>query len=168
MITLRRGNDLSISWKITRGGQPEDFNGKRLSLYMTSFLGRTPVMDFEVSGNEIRWLWLGKEQAHSGIYEFTLVENEGGDDMYTVDALRALRLVDRNPTCCGCDGDGGDDNIDVTSVLLEGDLKVPSLAGFIRSDSISMLTPLTMEEYMALPEKRPDTMYVIVRKDAAK
>ena len=92
-VRIRIGNDIPIRWTVTRCGEPEDFTGRTLKLLMRTAYSETEVTDFAVDGNVISWTFRGSEQTTTGGYTFTLIENAGRDDMNTVDACDALKLV---------------------------------------------------------------------------
>lgn len=115
MVRIRIGNDIPIRWAVTRCGVPEDFTGKSLKLYMRTAYSETEVTDFAVNGNVISWTYPGAAQKATGTYTFTLVENEGLDDMATVDACDALKLV-----ACTCSAECAE-SVEVTS-----DIDVPA------------------------------------------
>ena len=92
-VRIRIGNDIPIRWTVTRCGEPEDFTGRTLKLLMRTAYSETEVTDFAVDGNVISWTFRGSEQKTTGGYTFTLIENAGRDDMNTVDACDALKLV---------------------------------------------------------------------------
>ena len=115
MVRIRIGNDIPIRWAVTRCGVPEDFAGKSLKLYMRTAYSETEVTDFAVNGNVISWTFPGAQQKATGTYTFTLVENEGLDDMATVDACDALKLV-----ACTCSAECAE-SVEVTS-----DIDVPA------------------------------------------
>lgn len=115
MVKIRIGNDIPIRWAVTRCGVPEDFAGKSLKLYMRTAYSETEVTDFAVNGNVISWTFPGAQQKATGTYTFTLIENEGLDDMATVDACDALKLV-----ACTCSAECAE-SVEVTS-----DIDVPA------------------------------------------
>ena len=115
MIRIRIGNDIPIRWAVTRCGVPEDFAGKSLKLYMRTAYSETEVTDFAVHGNVLSWTFPGAAQKATGTYTFTLVENEGLDDMATVDACDALKLV-----ACTCSAECAE------SVEVASDIDVPA------------------------------------------
>ena len=92
-VRIRIGNDIPIRWTVTRCGEPEDFTGRTLKILMRTAYSETEVSDFAVDGNVISWTFRGSEQKTTGGYTFTLIENAGLDDMNTVDACDALKLV---------------------------------------------------------------------------
>lgn len=105
MYKVRYGNDIPISWSITRNDEPEDFSRVRsLRLCMIGTREVREVTDYIIDGNVLRWVFYGKDQKGPCTYRFTLIENEGERNMYTIDACDALRLT---PTTCAaddCDG----------------------------------------------------------------
>lgn len=115
MVRIRIGNDIPIRWAVTRCGVPEDFAGKSLKLYMRTAYSETEVTDFAVNGNVLSWTFPGAEQKATGTYTFTLVENEGLDDMATIDACDALKLV-----ACTCSAECAE------SVEVASDIDVPA------------------------------------------
>lgn len=115
MVRIRIGNDIPIRWAVTRCGVPEDFAGKSLKLYMRTAYSETEVTDFAVNGNVLSWTFPGAAQKATGTYTFTLVENEGLDDMATVDACDALKLV-----ACTCSAECAE------SVEVASDIDVPA------------------------------------------
>lgn len=115
MVRIRIGNDIPIRWAVTRCGVPEDFAGKSLKLYMRTAYSETEVTDFSVSGNVLSWTFPGAAQKATGTYTFTLVENEGLDDMATIDACDALKLV-----ACTCSAECAE------SVEVASDIDVPA------------------------------------------
>lgn len=100
MYRLRVGNDISIQWRIFRNGEPEDFTGKELRLLMRGTWQTIEVTDYTVEGNVLSWEYKGKDQRGPSTYTFTFIENEGKDDMFTVDKCDVLRLVS-----CSCQAD---------------------------------------------------------------
>lgn len=111
---IRIGNDITIRWTVTRCGEPEDFTGRTLRLLMRTAYSETEVADFSVDGNVISWTFRGPDQKSTGTYTFTLVENAGRDDMNTVDACDALKLVE-----CSC-AESCEKAVDVASDIAVG------------------------------------------------
>ena len=99
MEKIRKGNDISILWEIMRGTEevPYDLTGKDLTLYIKSMYKTEKVTDFTTDGNVLKWTFAGKNQGNTGVYSLVLVENEGKDNMHTVDACDAFELVN-----CSC------------------------------------------------------------------
>lgn len=122
MENIRIGNDINIEWTILRDGKPESLEGKSLSILMTSGYRKISVEDFHTRDNVIAFTFPGKDQEYNGIYTLTLIENLGKEQMYTVDACEAFRLV---PRSCAVGGNAGCRNIKVNTVRLTGDIKVP-------------------------------------------
>lgn len=92
MITVRRGNDLPVEWRIFRNGNPEDLSGKHISLYLASPFDRKEVVGYSIDGNVIRFVYPGIYQKFDGQYSLILIENEGLDAMYTVTRNGAFAL----------------------------------------------------------------------------
>lgn len=105
MKTIRLGNDVQINWYITRFGQPEDFNGKAITVQLIDKLGEPQVFDYEIVDNRITGIFYGKDQTTNGVYRLLLTENEGEDDMVTLDYIDAFTLSNKlkNQTSNGSD-----------------------------------------------------------------
>lgn len=122
MKKIRIGNDIKIIWSIkTKDGQDYILDGKNLTVKAFRILGAvsTPI-SFETFGNTLTCWFYGKDQTKLGVYGLVLVENEGREDMHTVDSCDAFQLVARS-----CDVDGaecGCGNVKVESVELTSTL----------------------------------------------
>lgn len=108
MKKIRIGNDILIKWTINRDGQPEDFSGKTIKLLMRSMSDEVEITDYKIEGNVISWTFFGKDQTKATAYTFTLIENEGQEGMFTIDACRVLQLVE-----CSDQADDDDSDMDV-------------------------------------------------------
>lgn len=119
MEKIRYGNDITFRWTVRREGAPEDFSKvKTLRLLMRGTSDTIEVKDYKIDGSTITWLFAGKNQRGPSTYSLTLIENEGLDNMFTVDKCKVLQLT--STSCCACD-DNGPFTIDV-----ESDICVPS------------------------------------------
>lgn len=114
-MNIRLGNDIPISWEITRKGIPEDLTGKKLTLMMHVALQTFVIKDFLVEGNTVKWIFSGKDQTVPGQYRFTLIVNDGEKNMFTVDACSALTLT--LSSCCESAG---------SEVSINSDIMLPS------------------------------------------
>lgn len=108
MKKIRIGNDIPIKWTINRDGQPEDFSGKTIKLLMRSMSDEVEITDYKIDGNVISWTFFGKDQTKATAYTFTLIENDGQEGMFTIDACRVLQLVE-----CSDLADDDDSDMDV-------------------------------------------------------
>lgn len=108
MKKIRIGNDIPIKWTINRDGQPEDFSGKTIKLLMRSMSEEVEITDYQIDGNVISWTFFGKDQTKATAYTFTLIENDGQEGMFTIDACRVLQLVE-----CSDLADDDDSNMNV-------------------------------------------------------
>ena len=125
MYKLRVGNDINIQWRILRDGTPEDFAGKELRLLMRGTSQTIEVTGYTIEGNVLKWTYLGKEQKGPSTFTFTLIENEGKEDMFTIDKCDVLRLVS-----CSCQADDDDGPFDVfvdTDIVLPAPGRTPVL-----------------------------------------
>lgn len=105
MKTIRLGNDVQINWYITRFGKPEDFTGKNLTVKLIDKLGNEQVFAYEIQGNRITGIFFGKDQSTNGVYRLLLVENDGEEDMVSLDYIDAFCLSNKmkNQTSNGSD-----------------------------------------------------------------
>lgn len=118
MYRLRVGNDINIQWRILRDGTPEDFAGKELRLLMRGTSQTIEVTGYTIEGNVLKWTYLGKDQKDPSTFTFTLIENEGKKDMFTIDKCDVLRLVS-----CSCQADDDDGPFDV---FVDTDIVLPA------------------------------------------
>ena len=118
MYKVRVGNDINVQWRIFRNDSPEDFSGKTLRLLMRGTSQTIEVRDYVLEGNVIKWEYKGKDQRGPSTFTFTLIENEGKDDMFTVDKCDVLRLVS-----CSCQADDDDGRFDM---FIDTDIVLPS------------------------------------------
>lgn len=118
MYKVRVGNDINIQWRIFRNDSPEDFAGKTLRLLMRGTSQTIEVRDYVLEGNVIKWEFKGKDQRGPSTFTFTLIENEGKDDMFTIDKCDVLRLVS-----CSCQADDDDGRFDM---FIDTDIVLPS------------------------------------------
>lgn len=121
---IRKGNDIGVSWAILADAEnqvPYDLTGRRLTMYLTNRYGTSQISGFKTEGHIVKWTYYGKDQKQLGPYTLTLVENEGNEDMRTVDFCKAFVLVARS-----CEATKGDENkvelvhLDLSSEMLVG------------------------------------------------
>jgi len=105
--TIRIGNDITVKWRIsilTPDGTYQDYtlDGRKLTLYLGNHAGKARMYDFSVDGNVLTWIFRGKDQKSTGRYYLTLVENEGQDNMHTVDSCEVFCLTaESRKASCG-------------------------------------------------------------------
>ena len=120
MKTIRIGNDLTVRWSIfikTEEGRSEyNLEGRDLTLKVQDYYRTQEVSEFSVSGNELIWMFRGREQRTVGTYNLALVENDGMNNMHTIDVAKAFELVPQSAMVSG--GDVSDIAID--TVYLDG------------------------------------------------
>lgn len=91
---VRIGKDFTIRWALlTSEGEPYAINADAAILRIYSPYGAKDAIGFIVSGNIIEWVFKGKDQKHLGDYTIELVENNGMDEMVSVDSEDAFTLV---------------------------------------------------------------------------
>lgn len=123
MKKIRIGNDIPIKWTINRDGHPEDFSGKTIKLLMRSMSDEVEITDYKIEGNVISWTFFGKDQTKATAYTFTLIENEGQEGMFTIDACRVLQLVECSDLA---DDDDSDMNVEETTDGTSGEVTADS------------------------------------------
>lgn len=133
MKKIRIGNDIYIRWCLfTQDGIPYLLDGKNLKLFITNTLiGSNEITDFTTENNTVIWTFKGKNQETTGAYSLTLIENDGEDEMRTIDICKPFTLVSRsisnNGECC--------DHVDIETLELVSNFDF-SLSSNSGSDSV--------------------------------
>lgn len=110
------GNDLPVSWRISRIGKSIDLSGVDVSLKMSGTNGTTIIVsDYHINTDTISWIFYAKLQTTPATYSFTLTLNEGKEDMHTITECAVLRLV---PVACPADIRH--------AIILESDIMIPA------------------------------------------
>lgn len=125
MKAIRIGNDIVVRWYILKNGQPADLSStaRHISVILSCRGDERRINDYVIEGNCIVFTFYGRDQKKPGTYRLTFVENEGLENMHTVDSCDAFILVDTSQKVggqCGCD------NLQVESVNLTSMLSAPS------------------------------------------
>lgn len=121
MKYIRKGNDITLTWTITRNGAAEDFAGKEVAVVLLDAASRPCVFSYTIEDNVITGTFLGKDQEALGTYTLLLTENQGLAGMTTLDMVEAFSLVPHSYM-----EDGEDDsNINTETVELESETTVP-------------------------------------------
>ena len=121
MKRIRKGNDILVTWSIFDKGTklPYDLTDRDVTLYVRRRnSNEVKQTSFRIEENRVIWLFLGKEQVDVGIYSLKLVENDGKDDMRTVDVCDVFNLVSHS---CQCSSDD-DENVKTESIELSGEV----------------------------------------------
>lgn len=147
MKKIRIGNDIPIKWAINRDGQPEDFTGKTIKLLLRTMQDEVEITDYAIEGNVISWTFFGKDQTKATAYTFTLIENEGKEGMFTIDACRVLQLVE-----CSDQADDDDSNMNVEEstdgtsgeVTADSEIQIPAAS---ESTDIDLSDYVTKTEF---------------------
>ena len=92
MKLIRIGNDIHINWVITRFGEPEDFSDKTLSVALYDKYNNKQKFEYTIEGNKISGCFYGKDQTTNGVYRLFLVENEGEENMVSLDFIDCFCL----------------------------------------------------------------------------
>ena len=135
MRIIRLGNDIHINWIITRQGESEDFTGKEISVRLYDKYNTQQSFDYTINQNVIQGVFYGKDQKTNGVYRLCLVENEGMEEMITLDYIDCFCLSNKlkNETSNGTDPSNGiienvvvdcSSMINTTAVDLSGYAKV--------------------------------------------
>ena len=105
MRTIRKGNDISINWSVFRNEKEESFDYKTVNVYLCDKHGCTMPFEYTINGNVIQGVFYGKDQVALGTYSLVLVENEGLEDMVTLDYVDCFLLASKlkNTTTSGID-----------------------------------------------------------------
>ena len=107
MRTIRKGNDIAINWTVLRNDKEESFDGKTLNVYLCDKHGCKMPFTYSINNNIIQGIFYGKDQEILGTYSLVLVENEGLEDMVTLDYVDCFLLASKlkNTTTSGSDKD---------------------------------------------------------------
>lgn len=107
MRTIRKGNDISINWTVYRNEKEESFEGKTVNVYLCDKHGCKMPFTYTFNNNIIQGIFYGKDQEILGTYSLVLVENEGMEDMVTLDYVDCFLLASKlkNTTTSGSDKD---------------------------------------------------------------
>ena len=122
---IRQGNDIVIRWAVTRAGQKEDFTDKTVTVKLNAADGTCVPIEYEAADGLITVRYYGKDQAKTGLYSLTLIENDGERMMGTIDVPNVFRIVvpqcvpmkDEDSTAC-CD-------VDIDAVDIATELSTP-------------------------------------------
>ena len=118
MKNIRIGNDIRISWNITRDGLAYPLDGLDIKVYLGSPFGKTEIKDYTIKGNQILWTYYGKDQKYIGKHSLILVVNEDENGMMSTDKCNFVNLVQHT-----CNADGADDeNVTTENVDLASDI----------------------------------------------
>ena len=125
MKIIRKGNDVHISWTITRYNEPESFEGKDIKVFLIDKLENPQIFDYSIEDNIISGTFLGKNQSTNGTYRLLLVENYNQEDMITLDYIDCFCLSNKlkNQTSNGSDATS---NINTEVISVGSDINVGS------------------------------------------
>ena len=121
MKTIRKGNDIQISWTITRANEPEVFSGKEISVSLIDKFDQKQVFSYTIDNNVITGIFYGKDQNNNGVYRLLLTENAGSADMVTLDYIDCFCISNKlkNQTSIGTDSTS---NINTEIVEVSSDI----------------------------------------------
>lgn len=92
MVNIRINNDVPIRWHIKHNGEDAILQGKELELKVCNTFGCTAITNYIIDGSELSFVFSGSAQKYLGDYHLTL-KIKDGNNVYTVDACKAFRLV---------------------------------------------------------------------------
>lgn len=118
MKNIRIGNDIVVTWSISRDGAPFSLEGKDVTIYLKTPFKKEKVEDFSITGNRVKWTFFGKMQKSIGKYSLELVVNEDAEGMITTDVCNFVNLVS-----CSCKEGGEDEgNVQTESIALTSNI----------------------------------------------
>lgn len=160
MTKKRIGNDIQFTWRIYRkDGEtqtPETFEGKEVTVQLLSPLRRAvEIEDVTVAEGVVTFTFRGKCQAVLGEYVAVLYENRGGDDMVTLDVVRAVTLVPHSymEQVTDCKSETAGDVIEASSVELVSDISTGSSGGGSVDAYTKAETDALLENYVKHTEE---------------
>ena len=124
MKLIRIGNDIQITWAITRFSEPEDFTGKDLSVGLYDKFNNKQKFEYTIEDNVISGIFYGKDQRTNGVYRLFLTENEGKANMVSLDYIDCFCISNKlkNQTSNGEDSSNiNTEVIEVTSEISTDD-----------------------------------------------
>lgn len=105
MKYIRIGNNVEITWNITRYNLEENLSNKDVKVFLIDKNKHRQIFDYSIKGNQIKGIFYGKNQVCIGTYRLVLIENDGKDDMVTLDYIDVFVLSQKlkNSTSTGED-----------------------------------------------------------------
>lgn len=125
MRAIRIGNDIVVRWSIFRNGKPVDLedDSSQRRFYLTCKQETVPLENPLIKGNQITYIFQGRDQKYPGEYRLLYKENEGEVGMHTMDSVGAFVLVDSS---CKSGGEDSCQCLKSESVEMTSNLAVPS------------------------------------------
>lgn len=122
MKKIRIGNDIHFRWAIRRGVAPETWEDKTLHVRLYNSRHRPVKIDNLEFLDEglISFVFRGRDQIITGYYDVVLVENDGEDDMATVDVHQVICLVKHTEDIGGIDNS----NVETQYISLSSTIEV--------------------------------------------
>lgn len=118
MKKIRIEKDITVRWSgILTNGEPVSLEGRDLKLYLVNPLGSSKeVTDFNVTDNNIQFLFRASEQKNMGIYKLKIYENYSQQGQTVLDQCEGFCLV--SSTCQ--EGGMDDEGLDTETADLTG------------------------------------------------
>ena len=124
MKSIRIGNDITIIWKVYRLGEAEDLSGKQVDVKLLDKNGICQKITYSIEENVVTIVFEGRYQRVLGGYILYLSENEGRENMTTIDYVEAFKLVAFSIGQGGSDEHGVKTN--ASSLEITSDISAPS------------------------------------------
>lgn len=166
MRSIRIGNDITMRWVLTSGGEAYCLAGKDIGVELRDSYGRLCPVEWSVADNVVTATYRGRMQRSAGTYHLTLYENSGGDGMVSVDSCDAFRLVARTPCACGASSSsssGGCSGAEVEAVSLTFASEVEFAQGYMVDSALSLTSTNPVQNRVvtaALDGKQPTGDYL--------
>lgn len=160
MKRIRIEKDITVRWSgILTNGEPVSLEGRDLKLYIVNPLGSSKeVTDFNVTDNNIQFLFRAAEQKNMGVYRLKLYENYGKAGQTVLDQCEGFCLV---ATTCQ-EGGTATEGLDTETVDLQGGDLTLNPQDIIYSKELRIIKILSQSDYDELEHVDESTMYIIV------
>ena len=126
MKFIRIGNNVNVSWSITRYGESENLSEKNIQVFLIDKFKHRQKFEYTIEGNVIKGIFYGRYQVHTGVYRLLLIENEGTEEQVILDYIDCFTLSQKlkNSTSVGDDASSTieTDIVEVTSEINTGSL----------------------------------------------
>lgn len=159
MKRIRIEKDITVRWSgILTNGEPVSLEGRDLKMYLVNPLGSSKeVTDFNVTDNNIQFLFRASEQKYLGIYRLKLYENYGRRGQTVLDQCEGFCLV-----ATTCQEGGSTEGLDTETVELSGGDLTLNPQDIIYSKELRIIKILSQSDYDKLEHVDESTMYIIV------
>lgn len=135
MKFIRIGNNVNISWTITRYGESENLLDKDVQVYLIDKFKHRQRFEYTIKGNVIKGIYYGRHQVHTGVYRLLLIENEGTDEQVILDYIDCFTLSQKlkNTTSVGEDATS---TIQTETVDISSEISTGTVEGFATKEYV--------------------------------